>query len=167
MLFDELPKWLNLIIMLGGAAAVIFGLWKSVIKPAKGLYNKVNSGMDTLLGYPPVLDPGSGKELKPATPALALRVDNLEEAQTSIAQAVASMAHTNELVMELQKRWDERDKVGTQIVKEWTDWRNAHELEAQKREERLAEWEVWRQEQNMMMESMKNVHDLPHSDALN
>jgi hypothetical protein len=160
--FSGAPAWLELIVLLGAALGALVTIKKYVWKPIKEFNTKVNRGMDTLLGYAPVLDPATGREIQAQTPPLANRVYGLEVAHAKIADALETFAKTHETVVDLQQRWEEREVIGMQIIQEWTDWRDMHEKEAQQREARLAEWDQWRQEQTMMTEAMKNAHDLPH-----
>jgi hypothetical protein len=160
-----LPAWLELIVLLGAALGAVVTIKKYVWKPIRRFNTKINRGMDTLLGYSPVLDPATGREIQAATPPLANRVYELEKANSKIAEALETLANTQKAVVRLEEAWNHREAAGLQIVQEWTDWRDMHEKEAQQREERLAEWDAWRQEQNIMMEAIRNVHEGPHDDV--
>ena len=149
-------------------AAVLTGLgviagvvYKYVWKPVRSFNEKINRGMDTLLGYDAVKDPATGREIQKRTPPLANRVFDLEEAIVKIGAAMETFAKTHNLVVELERRWDEREKIGQAIVTEWTAWREAHEKEAVAREERLAEWEQWRSEQTLLGAIVRENLDLP------
>jgi hypothetical protein len=159
-----LPAWLELIVLLGAALGAVITIKKYVWTPIKAFNTKINRGMDTLLGYSPVLDPATGREIQAATPPLANRVYELEKANSQIAEALQVLAKTQKAVVRLEEAWNQREATGMKIIQEWTDWREHHEKEAQQREERLAEWDQWRQEQTVMVEAMKNSHDLPHKD---
>src|SRR5689334_18830515 len=110
----------------GIIAAAVF---KYVWRPVRAFNEKINRGMDTLLGYQAVTDPATGRVIQPDTPPLANRVYDLEEAITKIGVAMETFAKTHDLVIELEKRWDERERAGLAIVNEWTKWREAHERE--------------------------------------
>jgi hypothetical protein len=165
LLIGNLPAGLEFIVLLAAAVTGVYTLHKYVWKPIRAFNTKINRGMDTLLGYSPVLDPATGREIQAATPPLANRVYELEKANSQIAEALQTLAKTQKAVVRLEEAWNKRETAGMQIIQEWTDWREHHEKEAAQREERLAEWDQWRQEQTVMVEAMKNSHDLPHKDA--
>jgi hypothetical protein len=160
--FGHVPAGLEFLILLAGAVGALYSLHKYVWKPIRAFSQKLNRGMDTLLGYAPVLDPATGRVIQPETPALANRVYELEMSNGKIADALTTLVKVQADVVELEKKWQKRESDGMKIICEWTDWRQQHEAEAQQREERLAEWEAWRQDQNVMMESLQNVHEDPH-----
>ena len=112
------------------ASAVILALvtsHKYVFKPLVHQSRKFNRAADAMLGYPAVLDPATGRIIQPPTAAMADRVKDLEDAHVKIAEALTTLANTQQNVMTLQAKWEEREKVGTAIVEEWTAWR--HEIE--------------------------------------
>jgi hypothetical protein len=162
-LFKHVPAGIEFLILLAAGVTALYTLHKYVWKPLRSFHVKVNRGMDTLLGYAAVEDPATGRQIQPATPPLANRVYELEQANGKIADALTTLTTIQKDVVKLEKAWQKRESDGMQIIQEWTDWRKHHEEEAAKREERLAEWEAWRQDQNIMMEAMQNVHDDPHS----
>lgn len=92
MMINELVSIpLEVVALAGAAVGASLTVYRFVIRPVLAWGHKVNSGMDTLLGYPPVLDPGSGRVLKAATPALAQRVEAVEEATLLLAQVLARL----------------------------------------------------------------------------
>lgn len=161
--FESIPAVIELFLLLAAGGSAAWGIWMGVYKPLRRHFNRVNAGMDTLLGYPAVKDPGSGREIQPATPPLAARVYDLEETNKKMAEALEVLASNQRQILQLQEEMDARKAVGEQIVSEWMKWREAHELEAQRREERIAEWEAWRHEQNLLMEALQNAHQPPHN----
>lgn len=160
--FPAVPGVLGFIVLIGAAIAAGVTIKKYVVDPVRQFNVKVNKGMDSLLGYAAVTDPATGREIQPATPPIADRVYDLEQTFKKVAEALDAIAQNQRAVIELQARWDEQNKAGEQIIREWTEWRKAHEVEADAREQRLAEWDKWRQEQTVMVEAMKHAHDLPH-----
>lgn len=156
----SVPVFIEWVILLAAFVAALYALKKTVYDPVKKFNTKVNRGMDTLLGYGAVLDPASGREIQAATPPLANRVYQLEQANSQIADALTTLAATSKAVVDLQSQWEDREKAAADVINAWTDWREHHEQEADARETRLAEWEAWRQEQNLLMEGIKHAHDL-------
>lgn len=65
------------------------------IKRAKRFGSKVESGMDSLLGYGAILDPATGAVLKEATPSMAIRVDKIESAILSLAETQRQIVEIN------------------------------------------------------------------------
>lgn len=151
----HVPVAAELIVTLGGAAVIVYGAYKNVYKPVKKFLKKWDNIGDSLGGRDAILDPDTGEELKPATPPMAHRVSMLED-------AFATMVHTQKDIANIHLEMEKRKTEGLMIVDEWTRWREKHEEEASRREERFAEWEAWRSEQTLMLEAMKNAHDIPH-----
>lgn len=87
---------IGVVVLLGSGVTALGVLWKFVIKPVARFTKRINSGMDTLLGYPEVTDPGSGTVLKAPTPPLAHRVEKVE-------QAVLLLTETNERILKLEQ----------------------------------------------------------------
>ncbi|WP_156718158.1 hypothetical protein [Nocardioides sp. Leaf307] len=121
----------EIIVAIAAAVAAFLLIRKVVILPAITFLKRVNGGMDTLLGYEAVLDPGSGKQLKEATPPLALRVDTLEEALTVLVENQSKMITVHERITALEEwrmkhvTWSEdvlKDVQQTNI-----DWQKEHE----------------------------------------
>ena len=130
-LIPHVPAFLEFIILLAAAVGGFIALKKSVYNPIKKFSNRVNSGMDTLLGYPAVHDPGSGKELKPPTPPLALRVDTLEEAMNRLLALQEKQVGFNERLLNLEqwrKEHQEFSEAKWQSVHdENVTWQKEHE----------------------------------------
>lgn len=150
-----IPPVLEIIILIAAAVGAVYTLHKTVWKPLKHVYQRWNSGMDTLLGYDAVKDPGTGKEIQPRTLPLAHRVWELEQTNKKVAEALEVLAQNQTIVVDLQNKWDEREKTGNAIIAEWTAWRDAHELETQERHQQVMEWEVWRSEQQSLWELVR------------
>jgi hypothetical protein len=150
------PALLELLILVLTAAGLVWGAWRGIYGPAKRHFNRVNAGMDTLLGYPAVNDPGSGREIQPATPPLAARVYDLEDTNKRMVEALSVLADNQQRLMRLESSWEERERLGEQIITEWVEWRTAHEEEARAREARITEWEQWRVRQTRTVSEMKD-----------
>lgn len=117
-----IPEALTFVVLLAAAVGAVYTLWRQVIKPTLQFAAKVNSGMDALLGYPEVLDPGSGDQLKAATPPMAQRVAALEDAFNRILDLQESQLGLVERLTSLEQ------------------WKSAH----------TAESIQWRQEHNLL-----------------
>ena len=124
------PYGLEIIILIGGAVSVIYGAYRTVWKPLKGFKKKVVEAVDSLTGFDPIMDPASGKELKPATPPLSHRVSNLEDAFSTMIQTqndiVGLQRDLSTISVQLQdmtKVQEERMEQGTKIIEDWTIWR--------------------------------------------
>jgi hypothetical protein len=126
-IIEGLPIYLDLIILLGGAGTVVATFYRFVLLPSRRHFNRVNAGMDTLLGYPAVKDPGSGREIQPATPPLAARVYDLEATNAKMADALEVIAHNQKTILAMEQQFEERRIRGEQIVKEFTAWRETVE----------------------------------------
>lgn len=86
---------------------------RKAIKRTRELNAKLEAGMDSLLGYGPVLDPATGTVLKQATPSMAVRVDTIED-------AIKTMAETQLVMAELTVRMNHME-----------EWRGQHETWSQ------------------------------------
>jgi|SRR6478735_6061948 len=148
-LIASLPMLAQIIIVTAAVVTAIGVIYKFVWKPIKSVFEKWNSAMDSLVGYPAIHD-RSGTQLKAATPALANRVESLEEAFTIMANTQSKLLDLERDLASISDQLKQREQVGMEIIQEWTDWRKTHEEEAKAREERLAEWEQWRQEQTLL-----------------
>lgn len=126
-----LPGALEYLVLIASAVVAVITIYKFAVKPVLAWGKKVNSGMDTLLGYPAVTDPGSGKELKPPTPALALRVDSLEDAMHRLLDLQEGQVGFNARLLELELWRKEHAEWSEQWVKEIQDsnttWQKEHE----------------------------------------
>lgn len=131
--FDKVPATLEFIALLAGAVTAFFVLKKAVYEPIKRHFDRVNAGMETLLGYDEVKDPGSGRVIQAATPPLALRVYDLEQTNKAIADALTTMAQNQHDLIELQREFEDRKVKGEEIVREFTEWK--HHVE-----DRFREW---------------------------
>lgn len=132
-LLNHLPLWGNALVGTAAALAAFMLIRKVIIKPVMAFVNRINSGMDTLLGYGAVLDPGSGKQLKPPTPALALRVDTLEEAMNRLIDQQEKMLDINGRLLELEQ------------------WRKDHEVWSEEQMRQLHEADIaWKKEHEAM-----------------
>ena len=155
-------EWIITVAAVLTALGIIGGVaYRYVWRPLRAFNEKINRGMDTLLGYSAVTDPATGRVIQDKTPPLANRVWHLEETMRKIGDAMETFARTHDLVVELEKRWDEREKTGAAIVLEWTRWREAHEQEAAAREQRIADWEAWRAEQTLLGAIVRENLELP------
>lgn len=119
----DVPAALEIFLLVVTAAGAAWALWLGVYKPVRRHMTRVNAGMDTLLGYPAVQDPGSGREIQPATPPLAARVYDLEETNKKMADALEVLAANQHQLLHLQAEMDERKRLGDQLVADWTLWR--------------------------------------------
>lgn len=79
-LIAGLPPYLELLVLIGAAVGAFLVLRKTIYNPIKGFLDEVSAGMRSLNGYDEVTDPGTGTVLKEATPALAKRVEAVENA---------------------------------------------------------------------------------------
>lgn len=121
--FSGVPPVLELAVLVASAVAALFALYKTVYTPIRHHFNRVNAGMDTLLGYPAVKDPGSGREIQAATPPLAARVYDLEETNKQMASALGVLADNQQRILDLEAEWAERKRTGQRIVDDFTAWR--------------------------------------------
>lgn len=156
--FDGIPPALEGVCLVAAAVAAVIALYRTVYCPIRRHFRRVNAGMDTLLGYPEVTDPGSGRVIQDATPPLALRVYDLEQTNSKMADALATLALNQQRLTKLEAAWEERERLGRQIVEEWMEWRTAHEEEARVREARIAEWERWRVSQTRTVAEIAETH---------
>lgn len=120
-------------IVLGAAAFVtaIGVIWKMVCKPILVWGKRVNNGMDSLLGYGPVTDPGTGKQLQAPTPPMAQRVADLEDAVTRMIDLQEKQQGFNERLLELELWRKEHMQFSEDKWKEMQqdqiEWRKEHE----------------------------------------
>lgn len=128
---DLLEQYLGLIVALGGACGVAAGAWRWGVKPARAHFRRVDEGMSTLLGYPEVKDPGSGRVIQPPTPPLAARVYDLEATNRKMADALETIADNQRTLIALEKRFEDwvkdseaRRLKGEAIVADYMRWRD-------------------------------------------
>lgn len=153
---DLLEQYLGIVVALGGAAGVLGALWRYVLKPARERGRRLDQGLDTLLGYPPVVDPGSGRELQPATPPLATRVYDLEETNRKMADALETIAANQRTLIALEERFEAwvkdseaRRLKGEALVADYMRWRDGVDRALND----------WRSEQDQVAELIRQSMD--------
>ena len=100
----HLPGVLDFVIAVGGFLVALGLIGKFVVRPMFAQGRKFNQAADTMLGYPEVKDPGTGRVIQVATPPLAHRVYELESAAIKMADAMMSIAETQREILELTTR---------------------------------------------------------------
>lgn len=120
---QDLPGLAQGIAAVVTSALVVWGAWIGVYRPLRKHFERVNRGMDTLLGYPPVLDPGSDREIQPATPPLASRVWDLEQTHVQMVEALKTLADNQQRLLDLREELDERRKTGDLFLEDFAKWR--------------------------------------------
>lgn len=103
----HVPAAMDLVIAVGGVIVAIGLVYKFVFCPLRSQYLKFNRAADTMLGYPEVRDPGTGRVIQKATPALGTRVYELESAAIRMADAMESIAETQRETLALTQRMGE------------------------------------------------------------
>lgn len=91
--------WLDLLIELGAAIAVIAG-WLRFVRPRwRRIRRDLVSARDAVIGRDAIIDPASGEQVAPALPGIGARMATVEDAQAStsvaldrLAQVVATLA---------------------------------------------------------------------------
>lgn len=130
-LITQVPGWMELVILLAAFIGAVIAIKKTVYNPIKQFNAKVNAGMDTLLGYPAVHDPGSGRQLKAATPALALRVETLEDAMHKLIDNQERLLSVTERLQSLEEWRINHIQWSEEMVKEVHEasqqWQKEHE----------------------------------------
>lgn len=86
-----------------------------LFKRAKRFGSKVESGMDSLLGYGPVLDPATGRVLQEATPSMAIRVDKIETAILSLAETQRQIVDINNRLTTMEE-WREQHQAWSDSI---------------------------------------------------
>lgn len=86
------------------ALGVLWALGRKLVKRARVGLTKVGAATDALLGRDAVLHPDTGAVLVPATPGLGVRLAGIEETQSDLTSAVATMAKTVADVAALQQQ---------------------------------------------------------------
>lgn len=119
----SVPGILEFIVLLAAAVGGFFALKKYVYAPIKKHFKTVDAGMTTLLGYPEVKDPGSGRTIQPATPPLSARVYDLEATNKKMADALEIIAENQKTILRIQRDFDDRKAYGDQIVADFVAWR--------------------------------------------
>lgn len=147
---DGVPPLLEVFLLVVTAAGAAWGAWLAIYKPLSRHFDRVNAGMDTLLGYPAVKDPGSGREIQPATPPLAARVYDLEETNKKMADALEVLAANQHQLLHIQAELEERKRIGDQLIADWTLWREGVDHRLQ----------TWVLEQDQLAKAIReNVED--------
>lgn len=119
-IFDWLPHVpavMDLIVAVGGVLLAIGVIYKLVYLPLASQFTKFNRAADSMLGYPEVKDPGTGRVIQKATPPIGHRVFELESAAIRMADAMESIAETQRETLalaqhmrELQERFEEHEQ---------------------------------------------------------
>lgn len=127
----NVPPFFEFVILLAGFIAAVLAIYKTVVKPARKFLKRWDSAMDTLVGYPAVLDPGTGKELQPPTPPMAQRVATLEDAMTKLLDLQERQMGFNERLLELELWRKEHMQWSEGTVREIQEaniaWQKEHE----------------------------------------
>lgn len=118
----NLPDIAQAVIVISAFIGAALGIYKKVYLPVSRQLLRFNSGLDTLLGYPAVHDPGTGRELQAATPPLANRVFTLEETNRDISQALTKLADNQEVLAHIQEEMEARKKVEDQFRQDFQVW---------------------------------------------
>jgi len=123
----HVPAVLDIIVLVGAAVLAWVTIKKYIVKPIGSKFKKVDRAIDSVLGYPAIVDKGTGREIQPATPSMAERVKDLEDAHIRIANAMESMAKTqqemlvvSQKVVDLSIRFDAHEQ-------ESHKWQQDHE----------------------------------------
>ena len=116
-LIADLDGWAQWLILVGGGAAVLAGVfrWGIGTKKRPGAYRRMKSDArairDTLVGRDPVLDSITGEEIRPAIPGIGSRVSSIEaqgattaEQLSILTRAVADMAASTDRIDKLEER---------------------------------------------------------------
>lgn len=76
---------MSLLLGLGAAATALLALvalWRAT-RPFRGAvarwHRRLGESADLIIGYPPIVDPATGRELRPAVPGIGERVGRVEE----------------------------------------------------------------------------------------
>lgn len=123
--FDWLPRVpaaLDLLIAVGGSLAALGIIYRFAWKPIRAGLAKANQAADSMLGYPEVVDPGTGRVIQQATPPMAHRVYALEEANTKTAHALEAVAEALTLVTDLQRRFEDHERQSHLWWREHEEW---------------------------------------------
>ena len=129
-----IPGLLGAVVALGAA---VFAIYKVVTKAAKKyrtIAEKANNLYDSIVGSDAIIDPETGKVLRPAKPSLGTRVATIEDWQSETAHALKTLAENQETVVMVKEQManilqslETRDAQGQAIVDEWTKWRESFE----------------------------------------
>lgn len=106
---NSLNEALLAIIGLGGSTGLIYRfLWrgKGDHQPGlvKSLIRKSNLAYDTLVGSEPIMDPETGRELRPALPGIGTRMAKTEETLVTLTEAVAKIADSHVRINDIETR---------------------------------------------------------------
>lgn len=109
--FASLDPFLSTLVSILAILGVTSPFLKKWYDRSRKLNKKLEAGMDSLLGYGPVLDPATGVVLKEATPSLAVRVDTIEGAIMSLAETQRMLADLHVRVEHVESWRDMHDKL--------------------------------------------------------
>lgn len=87
------------------ALAVVVAGWAKWFLPRwRKVWRRANSALDTIGGSDAIVDPSSGRELRPAQPPLGTRLASLEDAVVQIVGVVTEMSELRNTVSQHEER---------------------------------------------------------------
>lgn len=88
-----------------GILAIVVPVWLKWGRPtAKALVKDFRAGRDALVGRDAVLDSMSGRELAPALPGIGKRMENFEQALTTLAENAVTLADNQKVLLNHESR---------------------------------------------------------------
>lgn len=105
--FNEWDTLANWVITVGAVLSAWALMYKFIWLPTRRWFTKLDSGVNSILGYGPVVDPGTGLVLQAETEPLAVRVKRLEDVQAQTADALSRLAENNDQLARIQLGQDE------------------------------------------------------------
>ena len=136
-LWGPTADWIISIAAVLSALALIY---KFVLIPTRRWFHKLDSGVNSILGYPAVTDPGTGLVIQPTTEPMAVRVKRLEDAALQTAEALTKIADNHGSLIrletglsELTARFETHERETYQWMQRHTEfseqWTTQHEQE--------------------------------------
>lgn len=134
-IFDGLDgydvAWVALAISAVAAAVGVLHRW--VWLPGCARMRRYDAAVELIIGYGPVLDPATGRELQPAMPPLAVRFSSMESAVATLATAEANRSqadlereHTTSLLATIAERQQEHEQWAERVHADGESWKRSH-----------------------------------------
>jgi len=134
--FNEWDSLANWVITVGAVLSAWALMYKFIWLPTQRWFTKLDAGVNSILGYGPVVDPGTGLVLQAETEPLAVRVKRLEDVQAQTADALSRLAENHDQLARIQASQDDLKSAIEGLREEFEghlqlsqDWIHQHEQE--------------------------------------
>lgn len=154
--WEHLPDVLQFVVLLAAAITAVTIFHKYVGSPLLKWFRKLDAGVDSILGYGPVLDPGTGAVIQEETEPLAVRVRRLEDAHVTAAEALRQIAQNQGMLLNFDERLLSLNERVEQADSEFRAWVREHEAFSR-------QWVMAHEDAHGMPHSYPGIDDVPEN----